>query len=86
VAKRRRRRKRGAGPTFLILLVTCSLVGIALWALWRVTLRNEPSRVAAPEATATPSPREEIQASERERLNAILRQTEKQEKGGDSAK
>ena len=85
VAKRKRSRKRGAGPTILILLVTSGLVGVALWALWRVTLRNEPAGVAAPGATVTPPPREEIQPSERERLNAILRRTDEQGTGDDPA-
>lgn len=87
MAKRRRSRKRGVGPTLLILVVTSALVGAALWALWRVTLRNEPSPVVVtPAARATPLGGEEIRASEREHLNAILRQSEKQGNVGDPAK
>jgi cytoskeletal protein RodZ len=86
VAKRRRSRKRGAGPTILILLVTSGLVGVALWALWQVTLGNAASPERAPEATASPPPREEIRPSDRERLDALLRRTEEQGKGADSTK
>jgi hypothetical protein len=84
VAKRKRARKRGTGPTIVILLVTSGIVGVALWAIWQATLQNE-STVATPEATAAPRPREEIRPSDRERLDDVLRQTDEQGKGGGSA-
>lgn len=86
MAKRRRSRRRGAWPTLLILLVTSCLVGIALWALWRATLRNQPFVDVAPSTIATPGEGEELHASERERLNQILRRTDEQGKIGNSTK
>lgn len=83
MAARKRARRRGKGVTFLILLLTSALIGVALWALrQQVAQQNQPARLGAPGPTASPQAGELIQPSERERLNALLRETEKQEKGG----
>jgi hypothetical protein len=67
-----------------MLLVTSGLIGTALWALWLATLRKESS-VATPEASAPARPREEIGASDRQRLDEVLRQADEQGKGAASA-
>jgi hypothetical protein len=68
--------------TFLILLLTSAIIGVALWALRQVTLQSRPAAVGTTDSTAAPHPREEIQPSEREGLDAVLRKTEEQGRGG----
>jgi hypothetical protein len=67
------------------LLLTSGLLGVALWALRQATLQNEAVTGGVTRESAAP-PREEIQASERQRLNAVLRQTDKQDRRGAPAK
>lgn len=82
MARRKRNRKRGTGLSVLILLLTSVIMGLALWTLRQVTLQNVPGGVDGPESTAAPHSHEEIRPSERERLDALLRQTERQDKSG----